>query len=86
MHPDSKLRRAVDYVGGFVINDNFATIQRLADAFFPAMQDKVEFHAELVARRCSDHEITVYFRQSNKVQNSIQSKRKRERECVCKHW
>ena len=51
-HADSKLRRAVDYVGGFLINDNFATIQRLADAFFPAIQDKVEFNAELeVARR-----------------------------------
>ena len=38
-HADSKLRRALDYVGAFLVNYNFATMQRLADAFFPAIQD-----------------------------------------------
>jgi hypothetical protein len=32
-HVDTQLRRAVDYVSGFLVNDNFATITRLAESF-----------------------------------------------------
>ena len=51
-HVDTQLRRAVDYVSGFLVNDNFATITRLADSFIQEPELKKEFHVELeIARR-----------------------------------
>lgn len=51
-HVDTQLRRAVDYVSGFLMNDNFVTITPLADSFIQEPELKKEFHVELeVARR-----------------------------------
>jgi hypothetical protein len=51
-HVDTQLRRAVDYVSGFLVNDNFATITRLAESFIQEPELKKKILVELeVARR-----------------------------------
>ena len=50
-HKDQKLRRAVDYVTGFLVNDNFSTIQRLIDSFFlPTKKKEIGEEIELARR------------------------------------
>jgi hypothetical protein len=46
-HCDAKLRKAVDYVTGFLINDNFAVIYKLIDAYFDRGEEKRELLREV---------------------------------------
>jgi hypothetical protein len=50
-HKDQKLRRAVDYVTGFLENENFNTIQGLLNSFFLlAKKKEIEEEIELARR------------------------------------
>jgi hypothetical protein len=50
-HKDQKLRtRAVDYVTGFLVKDNFSTIQRLIDSFFLPAKKKIDEEIEQARR------------------------------------
>lgn len=51
-HQGTELRRAVDYVTGFLVNDNFDLIRRMIDDLIPSTEDRNKLHEEMeIARR-----------------------------------